>query len=160
MKLYFLRHATASDFAASDEERELTNEGREEARIAGKALAKLGVKPARIVSSPLLRAQQTAEIVAKVLDSEVEILDELTNDTPTSRLLKAVKAAGEAKETVLVGHMPSLAGHVAHLIRAGSGEGLALGKGSVALVETGELKAGTGELRWLMRQKQLRELIS
>lgn len=160
MKLYFLRHATASDIAASDGARELTSEGREEARVAGKALVKLGAKPARIFSSPLLRARQTAEIVAKDLESQVETLDELTNDSPTSRLLKAVKTAGEEKEIVLVGHMPSLAGHVAHLIGAGSGEGLAFGKGSIALVESEELKAGCGELRWLMRQKQLREMIS
>jgi phosphohistidine phosphatase len=160
MKLYFLRHASASDFASSDAERELTSEGREEARVAGRALAKLGSKPARIFSSPLLRAQQTAEIVAKELESEVEILDELTNDIPTFRLLKAVKLAGEAKEIILVGHMPSLAGHVAHFIGAGRGEGLAFGKGSVALVEIAELKVGLGQLRWLMRQKQLRELIS
>jgi phosphohistidine phosphatase len=160
MKLYFLRHASASDIAVSDAERELTSEGREEARVAGRALAKLGAKPARIFSSPLLRTRQTAGIVAKELESEVEILDELMNDIPTFRLLRAVKLAGEAKGIILVGHMPSLAGHVAHLIGAGSGEGLAFGKGSVALVELKELKAGGGRLRWLMRQKQLRELIS
>ena len=45
MKLYFFRHASASDVAPSDAERKLTKEGKEEARIAGAALAELGVKP-------------------------------------------------------------------------------------------------------------------
>jgi phosphohistidine phosphatase len=157
MKLYFVRHASAEDIAANDAARELTDEGREEARIVGKALAKLGAKPSRIFSSPLVRARQTAEIAGKALDCDVEVLNELLNDTPTPRLLKAIK---DGKEIVLVGHMPSLAGHVAHLMGAGTGEGLAFGKGAVALVELEELKTGAGQLRWLMRQKQLRELIS
>ncbi len=160
MKLYFIRHASASDIAASDAARELTAQGREEARVAGEALKKLGAKPSRIYSSPLLRARQTAEMVSRPLEVPVEILDELLNDTPTARLLQALASAGNAEELVLVGHMPSLAGHVAYLIGANSGEGLAFGKASVALVEADILKAGGGKLRWLMRQSQLRELIT
>lgn len=160
MKLYFIRHASASDIAASDAARELTAQGRQEARVAGRALAKLGVKPARVFASPLLRARQTAEIIANELASPVETLDELLNDTPTSRLLKSLNRVGVNDEVILVGHMPSLAGHVAHLIGANSGEGLAFGKASVALVEADTLKAGGGKLRWLMNQKQLGELIS
>jgi phosphohistidine phosphatase len=160
MEFYFVRHASASDIAARDAARELTNEGRQEARVAGKALVKLGAKPAHIFSSPLVRARQTAEILGKELDSKVETLDELLNDTSTSRLLNAIKLADDAKEIILVGHMPSLAGHVAHLIGAVKGEGLAFGKGSIALVEIKELNTGGGKLRWLVRQKQLRELVS
>jgi phosphohistidine phosphatase len=160
MKLYFVRHATASNIASSDAARELTNEGYEEARLTGQALAKLGAKPARIFTSPLVRARQTAEILGKELDSKVETLDELRNDISSPRLCKAIKAVGDEKEIVLVGHMPSVSDHVAHLIGAGIGAGLAFGRCSVALVETGELKAGGGELRWLLRQKQVRELIS
>ncbi len=66
MKLYLLRHGTASDLASSDAERELTREGEEEAQIAGSALAELGVKPSHILSSPLARARQTAEIAAQL----------------------------------------------------------------------------------------------
>jgi len=160
MKLYFVRHASASAIAASDASRELTNEGCEEARVAGKALVKLGAKPSHLFTSPLVRARQTAEILGKELDSAVETLDELRNDTSSSRLFRAIKTAGNEKEIVLVGHMPSVSDHVAYLIGAGSGAGLAFGKGSVALIEANELRAGGGELRWLVRQKQLRELLS
>ena len=157
MKLYILRHTTASDVAASDADRELTNEGQREARVAGDALAELGVKPKHIFSSPLVRARQTANLVAKALDfsGEAEVLDELKNGTPTGSLLKALKTYESANEVLLVGHIPSLSDHLAALIGAESAEGLPLGKGSVACVELQQLKAGAGQLRWLMRQKQL-----
>jgi hypothetical protein len=94
MKLYLVRHATASDIATSDAERELTREGGEEARIVGAALAELGVKPSRVWSSPLVRARQTAEIVAQITKfrGEVELLDELTNGTSTPALLKVLQS--------------------------------------------------------------------
>ena len=161
MKLYLIRHATASDTAASDAERELTNEGREEARVAGAALAELGAKPKHIISSPLVRARQTAEIVAKALSfsGQVEILDELENGTTTVSLVKALKPRDSADEILLVGHIPSLSEHLAALIGAKNAEGLPLGKASVACVELERLRIGTGQLRWLMRQGQLREMI-
>jgi phosphohistidine phosphatase len=160
MRLYLLRHATADDIASSDAERELTRAGTEEARFAGSALKEIGVKPKHIFSSPLVRARQTAEIVAKALGfaGKIEILDELENSTTTGSLLKALKSFGSANEILLVGHIPSLSEHLAALIGARSAEGLPLGKGSVACVELEQLRAGAGQLRWLMRQKQLREL--
>ena len=162
MKLYLLRHATAVDIASSDAERELTREGREEARIVGAALAELDVKLSRILSSPLLRARQTAEIAAKALKfpGDVEFLEELANNTTTTALLKALKPFASADEIMLVGHMPALSEHLAALIGAESAQAFPLGKASVACVELEQLRVGTGQLRWLMRQKQLRELCS
>jgi phosphohistidine phosphatase len=160
MKLYFLRHASASDVAPSDAERELTREGREEARIAGKALTELGVKPSFILSSPLARAQQTAEIAGKALEfsKDIELVDELKNDASTPSLLKALKSRASEGDILLVGHMPSLSEHMATLIGAGDAQGIPLGKGGVACVELDQLRAGAGQLRWVMRQKQLREI--
>jgi phosphohistidine phosphatase len=160
MKLYLIRHATASDIANTDADRELTDEGRQEARIAGAALAKLGAKPSHILTSPLVRARQTAELVAKELNhaSAVEELDELQNSHSTSSLLRALHAYSTARELVLVGHMPGLAEHLAALIGARNAGGLWLGKGTIACVALDELKSGAGQLRWLMRQKQLREI--
>src|SRR3972149_4159371 len=65
MKLYLLRHASAQDIATSDAARALTRDGREEARVAGQALAALGVKPDHILTSPLARAHQRAGVVAR-----------------------------------------------------------------------------------------------
>jgi phosphohistidine phosphatase len=160
MKLYLLRHASASDVAPSDAARELTREGSEEARIAGAALAELGVKPSHILSSPLVRARQTAQIAAEALKlpGNVEPLDELANGASTSSLLKALRPYASAGEILLVGHMPSLAEHVAALIGAKDVQAFPLGKASVACIELEQLRAGAGQLRWLMRQKQLRTI--
>ncbi len=158
MRLYLLRHGTASDVAPSDAERKLTREGEEEAQIAGLALAELGVKPSCVLSSPLVRARQTAEIAARAMKfrGEVESLDELTNGTSTPTLLKVLQSYSSPEEILLVGHMPSLSEHLAALIGSKNPQGLPLGKGSVACVDLDELRLGRGQLRWLLRQKHLR----
>jgi phosphohistidine phosphatase len=162
MKLYLVRHASASDIATSDAERELTRAGQEEARVVGATLAELGVKPASVLSSPLKRARQTAEIIANELkfSGECKVHDELSNGSTTPSLLKVLRPNVSLGEIILVGHMPSLSEHLAALIGGGSAEGLALGKGGVACVELDQLRAGAGQLRWLMRQKQLRQICS
>jgi phosphohistidine phosphatase len=158
VKLYFLRHATASDYAASDAERPLTKEGEKEASLAGTALNELGVKPDHIFTSPLLRAQQTARIAAQAMwfSGEVELMDELQNGETTKDLVRALKPHAGAKEILLVGHMPSLSEHIAELIGAGDASGLVLGKGAIACVKLDDLATGTGRLRWFMGQKQFR----
>ncbi len=157
MKLYFLRHATASHIAASDDARELTSAGEEEARMLGLALAKLGAAPDQILSSPLCRAVQTAKTVAEQAASVKEIVQiaELRNGVSTSEVLQHL-AKYQANEIFLVGHAPSLPQHISMLIGAAGREAVALGKGSVACVEVDILRAGAGQLRWLLRQKQLR----
>jgi len=160
MKLYLLRHGTASDMASSDAERELTREGEEEAKIAGSALAELGVKPSHVLSSPLVRARQTAEIAARAMKfrGEVELLDELTNGTSTPALLKVLQSYSSQEEILLVGHMPSLSEHLAALIGSKSPQGLPLGKGSIVCIDADQIRPGRGQLRWLMRQKQLHRI--
>jgi phosphohistidine phosphatase len=157
MKLYFLRHASAADYAASDAERPLTKEGEQEASLAGTALHALGVKPVCVFTSPLLRAQQTARIAAQAISfsGNVEVMEELLNGATTKDLLWALKAHSANSDVLLVGHMPSLAEHIAELIGAGATAGLGLGKGAVACVKLQELSVGSGALRWLMEQKQL-----
>jgi phosphohistidine phosphatase len=158
MKIYFLRHATASDKARTDAERELTKEGEQEARVLGNSLAKLGAKPGRVFSSPLVRARQTAVIVAKVmkLPKKVELLNELKNESTTAALLRALKSCPDEPEILLVGHAPSFPEHIMTLIGAKKSAEIVLGKGGVACVELAALRAGQGKLQWLMRQKQLR----
>jgi phosphohistidine phosphatase len=161
MKVYLLRHATASDVAPSDAERKLTREGEAEARTAGLALAELGVKPSHVLSSPLVRARQTAEIAARAMKfrGDIELLDELTNGTSTPALLKVLQSYSPGEEILLVGHMPSLSEHLAAIIGSKSPQGLPLGKGSVACVDGDEMRPGRGQLRWLMRQKQLHQIV-
>ena len=160
MKLYFLRHTTAADIASNDASRALTAVGQEEARRAGTGLAMLGATPSVILASPLLRARQTAEIAARAMGfaGAIGTLDELASESTTADLIRALKPHATSKEILLVGHMPSLAGHVATLIGVESAEEYSFGKGSVACVELDELRAGAGRLLWQKRLEQLREM--
>jgi len=162
VKLYLVRHATASDVAPSDADRALTKEGREESRIVGAALLKTGTKPEQILTSPLLRARQTAEIIARELkfQNEVAVFDELCNGRSLANVLRAIKTFDGSREIILVGHMPSFADHLAALLGSDNPAALSMGKGSVACVELTTLRPGQGQLRWFLRQKQLRLLVS
>lgn len=161
MNLYFLRHATAVDIASSDAARALTPHGEEEARLAGRTLKTLKVKPDRVLTSPLIRAEQTAQLAAAELgcSCEVEPIEELLNEATTPDVLRAVRRYPDATDLVLVGHMPSLADHLAVLVGAENPAGLGFGKGAVACVDLHRLQAGDGVLRWMLRQGQMRHLV-
>ena len=88
------------------------------------------------------------------------MFDELSNDGTLADVLHVVKTFDGAKEVVLVGHMPSFAEHLAGLLGSENAAALSMGKASVACVEISELRAGHGELRWFLRQKQLRLLVT
>ena len=155
MRVCFLRHTTAVDRAPSDAVRALTPAGEKEAQIAGAGLAALGIGPTAILSSPLLRARQTAEIVARTLkfSGVITALKELANDHSTAELLRALGPYQMADTILLVGHMPSLAEHITELIDGPFVDGL--GKGSAALIELPELRQGAGQLVWRKRLEDL-----
>ena len=75
MEVYLLRHGIAEDDSASgrDSDRQLTDEGRQKLRSVLQAAAGAGVSPELIVSSPYVRARQTAEIARKVLGLEEDL---------------------------------------------------------------------------------------
>lgn len=158
MRLYFLRHATASKGTRQDAQRKLTRIGRAEARTAGAALEKLGCKPAAIFSSPLVRAEQTARLAADEFRPKVgvKIVPQLKNGANTKSLLAVLRKLRSTDEAILVGHAPGLSEHMAELLGAEQGASLPLGKGAIACLELSALRAGAGQLRWLMRAKQLR----
>lgn len=106
MKLIIMRHGQASWEAASDELRPLTEHGR--AEVAATAVhMKDEVTPNRIIASPYLRAQQTAQIMAEHFGCPVETLDELVPEGEPSAVARALQ---ESEETImLVSHMPLVA---------------------------------------------------
>ena len=83
------------------------------------------------------------------VDGEVELVDELTNGTPTQTLLRTLKPYSSEDEILLVGHMPSLSEHLAALIGSKNPQGLPLGKACVACIDLDELRFGRGQLRGL-----------
>jgi phosphohistidine phosphatase len=122
MKLYLMRHGPAEESAASglDADRALTSSGRERVRAVAKALAGNGEEPLHVATSPLVRAVQTAEIVAMVtkLEDRAGTLEVRREAAPGGMCLPFVRslAAAGTKRAMLVGHEPDLSVLVASLL--------------------------------------------
>jgi phosphohistidine phosphatase len=140
--IWLLRHGDAED-GSPDEQRKLTDKGERQARAAGAAMATLGVKPAVCLSSPRVRAADTARLVCESLGCEVELVDELSGGSFDPEEL----AAGRGDDVVLVGHEPDFSEAIQRL----TGARVKLKKGGVAAVED-------GELHLLLRPKDLKAI--
>lgn len=108
MKLYFIRHGKAGYNAASDELRPLTDVGIQQAKDNGALLKAMGVIPAKIYTSPRLRAQQTADYLGQALDREPEINDACNFDFSKDKAIKLASQYNEDDEIFFVGHNPSM----------------------------------------------------
>jgi phosphohistidine phosphatase len=108
MKLYVMRHGSAEDVSTSgrDRDRALTTSGRDRVRDVAKLLREKDEAPRVIVSSPLVRALQTAEIVAAELG--VEHVDTAHELAPGGDCTVLAKSLLERKRVMLVGHEPDL----------------------------------------------------
>jgi phosphohistidine phosphatase len=122
VKLYVMRHGPAEDHAESgaDSDRALTAAGRERVRAVAKLLVDSEETPLTIVTSPLVRAVQTAEIVAMVTrlgerDGSVEVRRDIAPGGNALRLVLQL-ASDERRRVMLVGHEPDLSGLVAALV--------------------------------------------
>lgn len=127
--LWFLRHADAAP-GDPDEERPLTERGTRQARAAGRALAQLGVELDACLSSPKVRAMQTATLACEPLGIEVESCAALSG-APFS----ATNLAAGRGEVLLVGHDPSFS----LVLHDMTGAQLQMRKGAIAAVDKGEL---------------------
>jgi phosphohistidine phosphatase len=111
--LLLVRHAKSSrdDPTLPDEERPLNDRGMRDARTMGERLAKEGVKPNLILSSPAVRALATAALIAKKLDYKVKdiVVDERLYATAPDDLLEVIHELGDKpKRVMLLGHNPEL----------------------------------------------------
>ena len=116
-RITLIRHAEAGDDAPSDDTRALTVRGRADARRVGRALAKRGVRFSSIISSPLVRAVQTAEIVAAAVGYRGRILCTplLVPEGDARAVLALLGSIGDAGRVALVAHEPILSAVAAAL---------------------------------------------
>lgn len=150
VRLHLVRHAHAGDSAewiGDDDLRPLTDKGRKQAQRLGRFMGEHGVRPDVIVSSPLVRALQTAEIVAGALDMTVRRDARLASGFGKRELWGLLDELG-AREPLLVGHEPDLSSLLAYLLGAPA---VPMKKGALATVDL-ETRLGDGEgiLRWLV----------
>ncbi len=154
MQLYFLRHGEADwpDWTKPDDQRPLTGFGKKEVRQVAKLLERLKVRPDLIVTSPLPRASQTAEIAAEYLRAKLRE-DEALEPGFGMNELRTVLKRHRSKVLMLVGHEPDFSDVISKL----TGATLKLSKAGVALLDV-DSESDDGRLLWLFPPKFARKL--
>jgi phosphohistidine phosphatase len=168
--LYLVRHAPAFqkdlDRWRHDGKRPLTPEGEKEFRLVARGLARMVPRADVILSSPALRAWQTAELLSE-LDSwpapkPLPVVAASRRRASPEKATLALEDYAEAKYVAVVGHRPRLQELAAYLL-TGERDGLEIKirKGGVMCIRfDGAPAPGTGKLRWLLTPKALRFLAS
>jgi phosphohistidine phosphatase len=153
MLLYFMRHGEAEEIGPEgDAGRRLTERGVQRTRQAGDALTALDVQLDLILTSPLRRAEQTAEIVAAALGAPVHQADELAGRLGLPNLQLLLGAYGSSGAVMLVGHEPDFSAVIGDLIGGASVE---MKKGAVACLDCQAIVKGGATLLWLATGRQL-----
>lgn len=160
MKIYLIRHSNAVDHGApgyeEDSTRPLTEKGREKMRQIASALKGLDIHPDLIVSSPYVRARETAEIVAKMLKYKKNLLfsDALVPMGESEKIIGEINEKYPVDELVLVGHEPCLSMLIGTLTAGNADLAITLKKGGVCCLATDDLRTDrTAALEWLLTPK-------
>ncbi len=157
MILYFLRHGLAGDRAdwlEDDAQRPLTKEGKGKMAQEAENIAGLGLDLDLIVTSPLVRALQTAQIVAERLGIEDKLVrdERISPGFDLQGLAEVIASHPEAQTLMVVGHEPDFSETISELIGGGR---VVCKKGGLARVDVISQNPLMGELAWLMTPKLL-----
>ncbi len=159
--LYILRHAIAVPRGTpdiEDELRPLTKDGRQKMKAIADGMRALGLKFDRILSSPYVRAMQTAEIVGQVFNQEVRAFKPLIPTTDHRQLVNSLARVHESS-LLLVGHEPHLSEFISILISGNPHAQIELKKGGLCKLRVDLLTYGQcATLEWLLAPAQLRKL--
>lgn len=159
MLLLLLRHGLAEDAGPAtgyrDEPRALTPEGIARMRREARGMAALRLQPELILSSPLTRCLQTAEIVQEALGGHLEDDPRLAPGMSLEDLADAISDRADPGRVVACGHEPSLSQAASELIGGGTIE---LRKGGLAIIEAEAVRPRRGRLKALYPPSTLRRL--
>ena len=166
MNLYIIRHAIAVDEATSDypsdSERPLTDKGRKKMRQIAKALRHLGVEFDLILSSPYVRACETAEILADVFKMKEKVVfsDNLIPLGNPEPLIGEINEKYAVDSLAIVGHEPHLSSLIGTLTAEGSKIEITLKKGGVCYLSADDLhhQDHRATLEWLLTPGILMEI--
>lgn len=160
MKIFLLRHGAAVEQGVQsypNDDRPLSAQGIKDMQAAAPVIAELAAEVDLILSSPLVRAVQTAKIAAAALrcGEILKTVDFLLPHLSPSQVLQNLAAFRLRKSLMLVGHEPQLTG-VGSLLLGFEGPVFELKKGALCCIETDGLPpAEPGVLKWLLTSKQL-----
>ena len=159
LSVFVMRHGIAESGAScADENRQLTAEGRRALNDLGTRLVRGGVVPDCILASPCVRTQQTAQILQEKLAPKLTVLvNQVLAPGASAPLVVQVLRENfmDARNLLLVGHMPDVGGLVAHLLLGQHGSGFCFSQGAIARIDFyGTLRPGTGMLKWMILPEQ------
>jgi phosphohistidine phosphatase len=162
MNIYILRHGIAVEPGTpgfEDADRPLIPKGERRLRAAAAAMEKMELSFDLILSSPLLRARQTAEIVAEELRLKkwLQFSEALTPGGSMKTLVRQLNDWKPAPENVLlVGHEPYLSRLIALLVAGDENAAIEMKKGGLCKLEADSLRAGRcAKLAWLLTPSQM-----
>jgi phosphohistidine phosphatase len=163
MMLYILRHATAEEAANSDDgARQLTERSKEKMRGAAAGLRAMGLKFDVILTSPLVRAAETAEIVSAAYENNPppQVVPALATGVPANEAVTALRGFAKDDHVMIVGHEPQLSA-VASILLTGASDVVHMKLktgGCIAIDLPARFERGGGELRWMLTHRQLRTM--
>jgi phosphohistidine phosphatase len=165
MEIFLLRHAEAVEAGKQrmhtlQDDRPLSSKGKHQMKESAGVIGQALPGPVSLLSSPLLRAVQTAKIVAKALDKrgKVVISNYLLPHVPPQRLWTAVLSTLEEEAILLVGHDPQLSKLVAFLTGTQSSS-VDFKKGALCCIELEDRELPrTGKIKWFLTPKLMRRL--
>ncbi len=166
MELYILRHAIAvarqADAKGSDEERPLTDQGAARLRRVVRGMKALGLSFDRILTSPYLRALQTAEIVAAEMGrlNKIERTAHLAPDGDPRALMALLQSRrGERRSVLVVGHEPCLSDLISVLISGSTGLAVTMKKAALCKLTLDAPRYGRcARLEWLVAPAHLQRI--
>jgi phosphohistidine phosphatase len=149
------------EWRGNDADRPLTEKGIKRTKQAARGLLSLGIAPTHLLTSPLVRAQETARLLQEVFKDAVavSVCDELLPGAPPDKMLPLLEGLPPDACVICVGHEPRL-GEAAGLLLFGKPvAGLSLKKAGACFIEMPvSVKAGRGRLHWWLTPAQLRTL--
>ena len=165
MLLLLVRHARATDRDPErfpdDALRPLTNLGREFHSEISRALARLDCPPEAMLTSPWVRARQTAELMIEEMELDLEPIEceALAADVDLEAIRKDVEALGHVSVVALVGHSPWME-ELASILLAGTPDGILIDfpKSGVMALDADRIAPGAAALRFFLRPKHVRDL--
>jgi phosphohistidine phosphatase len=165
VKLVIIRHGPAGDpeeweaEGRDDRLRPLTPEGRKEMQRVAPGLARLVPALDVLATSPLTRAAETAEIVAREYDARMVTLEALAPDHDPEEVVRWLRDQPPNQTVGLVGHEPLLSTLAAHLLAKTRRSFMDLKKGGVCRIDLPDPpEPGDGSLEWLLTPRELRRL--
>jgi phosphohistidine phosphatase len=156
MNVYLLRHAHALDIGEqgiqTDEERPLSDQGKQQVELVADAITRVGLKFDQVLTSPLRRALETAQELARHLEMPESVVvpsKQLEPGVSSKKLMKRLRSL-EATDVLLVGHAPDLNEHAAWLLGSKRAQ-VEIAKAGLAFIRCEESpRKGAGVLDWLL----------